>query len=301
LYFITGEHFADKAGMIKQWMERAQQQQKRLAEVEPPIDIRCPRCCVLMICTERLLEETGALFFFECQRCFHRRRVYENGREWRALRRSCPKCQSTLQETHVRSDKDVTTMTKCGQCGHEEVEKWRLGDGTVHQEEIVDNKYLADRARFCLSEEEGAKYLEGKRNIEKFAQTVRDIQQRLQEQELYDAVKQLQVLTVPEIEKILMELLQQSSYSHLEFAAPEIKQDVVLTFSVQDAQSGRTKEESVGALKRLVETALKSTNWKLMSQGLSYRLGVLQGRIRGLEKEKDLVELVRGKKKDGES
>ena len=45
-------------------------------------------------------------------------------------------------------------------------------------------------------------------------------------------------------------------------------------------------------LKALVSKALENTNWKLMSDGITYRMGILKGRIRGMEKEKDLLKHV---------
>jgi hypothetical protein len=45
-------------------------------------------------------------------------------------------------------------------------------------------------------------------------------------------------------------------------------------------------------LKKLVDAALKDTNWRLMSDGISYRLGYLSGRLRAYEREEDLKDLV---------
>ena len=45
-------------------------------------------------------------------------------------------------------------------------------------------------------------------------------------------------------------------------------------------------------LSKLIKTALAETSWRLMSEGISYRLGVLTGRIRVYEGEEDLLKLV---------
>ncbi|HET7320221.1 MAG TPA: hypothetical protein VFI84_01380, partial [Candidatus Saccharimonadales bacterium] len=50
-------------------------------------------------------------------------------------------------------------------------------------------------------------------------------------------------------------------------------------------------------LKKTIQKALTDTNWRLMSDGISYRLGYLNGRLRAYEKEEDLVELVKRDKK----
>jgi hypothetical protein len=36
-------------------------------------------------------------------------------------------------------------------------------------------------------------------------------------------------------------------------------------------------------LKKIIEKSLKDTNWKLMSDGISCKLGILRGRLRGEE------------------
>ena len=46
-------------------------------------------------------------------------------------------------------------------------------------------------------------------------------------------------------------------------------------------------------LSKAVEKALLNTNWRLMSEGISYRLGYLNGRLRAYEREEDLLNLVK--------
>jgi hypothetical protein len=50
-------------------------------------------------------------------------------------------------------------------------------------------------------------------------------------------------------------------------------------------------------LKKLIQKALEDTNWRLMSEGISYRLGYLKGRLRAYESEEDLKKLVLQKAK----
>lgn len=47
---------------------------------------------------------------------------------------------------------------------------------------------------------------------------------------------------------------------------------------------------------KLIKTALSDTNWRLMSDGVSYRLGMLEGRLRAYEREEDLLKLVEKQK-----
>lgn len=71
-----------------------------------------------------------------------------------------------------------------------------------------------------------------------------------------------------------------------------IKKDFILGFSLQEAKSGRDDRESVYELERILRNSLKETNWRLMSDGVNYRLGFLTGRLKGLEGEEKLLNLV---------
>ena len=54
-------------------------------------------------------------------------------------------------------------------------------------------------------------------------------------------------------------------------------------------------QNSIQDLKRLLKKTLEDTNWRLMSEGITYRLGMLEGRLRAYEKEEDLVKLIQNK------
>ena len=49
-------------------------------------------------------------------------------------------------------------------------------------------------------------------------------------------------------------------------------------------------------LKKTINEALENTNWKLVEDGISYRLGILSGRLRGFEFEEDLVKMVKARR-----
>ena len=73
--------------------------------------------------------------------------------------------------------------------------------------------------------------------------------------------------------------------------------DVYVGFSCLDSKSDRNDYDSRKTLKKLVDSALEDTNWRLMSDGISYRLGYLNGRVKAYEGEEDLKKLVMKSKK----
>ncbi len=59
----------------------------------------------------------------------------------------------------------------------------------------------------------------------------------------------------------------------------------------------REEYDSKKALKKLIEGILADTTWRLMSDGISYRLGILTGRLKAHEREEDLMKLVKPESK----
>jgi hypothetical protein len=66
---------------------------------------------------------------------------------------------------------------------------------------------------------------------------------------------------------------------------------VVVPFVVQDGKPERNEYDSKTALKKLIASVLEGTNWRLMSGGVSYRVGYLSGKLRCHETEEDLMEI----------
>ncbi len=64
---------------------------------------------------------------------------------------------------------------------------------------------------------------------------------------------------------------------------------VIVPFTVQDADSTRKDFKSTKPLEKLIRTTLEDINWNLMTDGTRYRLGYIYGRLKGLEREEDLM------------
>lgn len=101
----------------------------------------------------------------------------------------------------------------------------------------------------------------------------------------------LKKTTIPDLEKLLKKAVEKAKYAKLEFEKPDIGQYVNIPFSVQDTNSARTDRKSSQELEEIIKETLKDTNWRLMDR-VSYRLGYLQGRLKGYEQEEDMIKLV---------
>ena len=86
---------------------------------------------------------------------------------------------------------------------------------------------------------------------------------------------------------------------------PPPDQKIILNFTVRDTKDNRGEYDSRNILKKTIEGILEDKNWALRSEGISYRLGMLSGSIRGYESEAELQELtksrIRKKTKTGKS
>ena len=87
--------------------------------------------------------------------------------------------------------------------------------------------------------------------------------------------------------------LKKEEYINLDFSKPEIGRDIIINFTVQDNKTDRGEYDSRIQFQRTIKKALEKTNWRLMSDGAYYHLGILNGRLRGYEVEEDLLKLVK--------
>ncbi len=88
-------------------------------------------------------------------------------------------------------------------------------------------------------------------------------------------------------------MIEKEDYINLEFSKPELEKSIIINFTTQDNKTGRREYDSRIQLQRILKKVLAKTNWRLMSEGVNCRLGILSGRLRGYENEEDLLKLVK--------
>jgi len=290
LYFIKAECAAKKSETIEKWMERDQGKDQRLINAVEPQGVRCLNCSsILKQCISRdLMDDSrgqeNVLFMFECENCKKRRAYWENGEEW-IYKPTCSKCKAEVGVTSSRKNNSTITRYSCPRCGYVETSTF---DFSKNKEE-VDPDFEANRKKYCISEKEGAEIMweaeERKRILDK-------CEEKEKNKELYDAIDNIKKLTISELHDLLNPLIEKAGYIKFEFEKPDLQKDFILGFSLQDSKTGRNDRESVYEIQKIIKDALKSTNWWLMSDGISYRLGYLQGRLRGIEGEENLRKIV---------
>ena len=109
----------------------------------------------------------------------------------------------------------------------------------------------------------------------------------------YIKVSELKKLSVVELEKLITETMEKEKYIKFIMGKPDIDRYVIVPFTIQDADSSRVEADSIRKFHKAIKKALEGTNWRLMNEGVNYRLGYLSGRLKGYEQEEDLLQLVK--------
>lgn len=302
VYMHTGERYIKKDETIREWMERDEARDKLFETAAAPENITCLTCGRLMFVSSKHFnlsigddKPDTVLFMYDCPlEHLPRRAFYDTGEEFKRTPALCSKCQTQVDEEHKVTKKKFLTILKCPTCRH--VEKREI-ERLANNEDKPDPSFEKDRARFCLSDEDGRKFIDFKHGMEELSKILEKHKEREKEKDVYDAVAQLKKLKITELEEHIRPLLEKEGYIKLQFKNPEITKDVVIPFIVYEQRPDREGRASTLHLEKMLRNVLRGTNWRLMTDGTSYRLGMLEGRFRGYEREEDLANLVRQEEK----
>ena len=295
LYFTMGEEYKDKAKTIQEWMERDRVLDQKVDMADEPQLIRCKTCASKMHCTSRDIWSISdkVQFFFKCPvGCLPHRVIYEDGSEYKSKPNLCEECNHEMSHKSERLDEHIVTTTySCTNCEHSFKDELDLSP----TEKVVDPDFEKDRGRFCLTEEKGSSYLQDCESLRRVGDSMEKEKEREAKKEIYDEVKALTKLTVPQMKVHILEVLEDENYSNLIFEKPDMGRLVSVEFSIEEMETS-SEYESKQKFKKLLQKHLEKTNWRLMSDGISYRLGMLSGRIRIYEDQDDLAKLIEKKK-----
>lgn len=308
LWFVEADRFKRKKETIQKWMEDDRFKQEKYDNADEPENIHCPKCKSIMHATStKELEDfvtdspLRVMFLFRCSnpKCEKQEWVYENGEVRISKPFLCSKCNKEAKMTHTKKGDVITWKTKCLSCGYSEtsVDDFSKMKEEREKREQEENELLAKyRQFFCLSDEEGKKYLYNLEAME-FAPQLYEEERRKFDNTAYQQVVQVNKLGIVELEKLLSERLEKDKYIKLSFDRPNMGQFVTVGFVVQDADTSRRENISTSTLQKIIKEALAGTNWRLMSDGIHYRLGFVYGSLKGYERQEDLLELY-GKKNE---
>jgi DNA-directed RNA polymerase subunit M/transcription elongation factor TFIIS len=301
IYFTKGDRYRHRSETITDWIRADRKSQDFYDNTKEPTGIYCPDCGGVMHSDEKTLDwhldgDMKVLFFFNCSGCKNRKVIFNNGEEWIRKPDNCPKCPGVLEDSYSRKGDKITTISKCQSCNYTNAEVKDLVRDRLEWEEKQSNdrKLLAQyREKFCLSQKEGSDFITWANNLTQLMEMQKQTDQKKVDP-AYQKAMQLKKITIIELEKLVTEALAKGKYIKLSLDKPEIGKYVIVPFMAQDLDTFRKEYDSTNQLKKLLKKALAPTNWRLMSEGVTYRLGYVYGRLKGYEREEDLMGIVRG-------
>lgn len=290
---------------IKEWMERDESKDEMLSGARLSEEPYCQYCNKqgLRIIDKFLMrrgneyktdEVEEVLFMLKCPHCKKNSAFWEDGTQWKLKPTLCPKCNAEMTHKTTKTKQSISFIYSCPACKHSYKEKMDLKE----EKEIPDQDYDKDRVHYCLQEKEFRdKLFEIRRGFEGMAELGKEFKEKEDNKHIYDAMTAVKKLKIAELATILSPALEKSGYIDFRLDKPEVGRDVVVGFNCLDSKSDRGDYDSQKTLKKLVDKALVDTNWRLMSNGISYRLGYLNGRLKAYENEEEIKNLVMKTKK----
>lgn len=312
LFAIKGKRYEKRQETIQKWMEADKLKQDKQDYTPMPDGIHCPLCSASMFFnSSKHLDDPydsaimRMMFLFKCSKCTKQQWVYDDGEIRVSKPDLCPGCKKEIDVTHSRKGKVITWKYKCKACGYSKIEVDDLGKGDKEWEKKQakwktkeeEGKKLLEkyRSEYCLSDKEGVEHVETLEALE-VSKEVYEEEKHKYDDKAYQVAVNLKRLNILELEKLLSEKLEKEKYVKFTLEKPNMGRFVTIPFSVLDANSTRNPNTSEATLKKLIKDALEDTSWRLMSDGIHYRLGYLSGTVKAYEQEDDLRALVEPKK-----
>jgi len=299
LFSLTSDRYLQREKAINERIERDRQRDAMVEQTRPPL-IRCPSCQQVMECIHASLhfgfadnEPDKMEFFLACKPCQQSRHVYENGREVIREPILCEKCNREVESSREERDGKRYYIRTCKHCGHVEETLSVLDEEEKEPTQKEIERFNRDKQRFCISDEQGKRYVEWTKRMKELE---KQKEEHLLNMDLYDKLKEIKKFTIAGLEERLKAAIKKAGYDDLHISMPASEREIMLHFSVRDLRVDREEFESRKALEKLIEGVVDETNWAL-SDGVSYRLGLLSGRIRGYESQEDLQTLTRSRMK----
>jgi DNA-directed RNA polymerase subunit M/transcription elongation factor TFIIS len=242
-------------------------------------------------------QDAKVSFMYECESCKFRKILYSDGSAWDYKAPKCPECNSELKNKYIQKGEILTETTTCTKCKYKEVVVTDFKKNRLEQEK--EEKRKADlfkewRERFCLTDVNGP---DAVANIDGIVRIVKEWRERDKKEKdpIFQQAKKLNVLKINQLKVLINKTIIDHGYSDLQFGQPEMDKFVIVNFTATDSNAERKEFDSTNTLRKLISSVLETTNWRLMSEGIHCRLGIVSGRLKAYEREDDLVGLVKDK------
>jgi DNA-directed RNA polymerase subunit M/transcription elongation factor TFIIS len=306
LFLIQAQRHKNRAITVAEWIDSDSIKQGKQDNTPTP-KANCPECGSAMTGdgSNHLVDwdddkPMRILFTFNCPKCKKRQGVYDDGEIYVSKSDFCPDCKQKIEVKSSKKDEVITTHYNCKHCGYsnedlydlkksdEEHKQWQ----EEHAKKELEDKQLLEkyRAEFCLSDEEGQKYVETLEAME-VAHEVKEEVLAEMDTPAHEKLFSVNKISITELEALFNKALESSGFTRLSFGNPDMDRNVLVPFTLQETKPKRRDRESISDLYDLLKVTLKDTNWRAPKDLISYRLGFLSGKLKGYETEDDLLKL----------
>lgn len=298
VFWPCGERWEKRGTEIDRMMREDENKDRQLENARLRQEPICKHCgkIGLRITDKHLMYRNGyseevpeeVLFMLDCPACEKRSAYWESGELFEKRPTFCPKCQGEMKERDNHKSKIITTTYICPKCKYSYKDTLDLRS----KPEELDPDFEKHKALFCFDNKTGVECLQRRNNWKALQEMFDKEKEKEQNEALYGLVGKIKRLKIAELIELMQKELKKSEFIEVQFEKPEIGKDVIISFSCLEGDSKRSAYDSEKTLKRAVKKTLHPTNWRLMTEGVSYRLGYLTGRVRAYENEEDLVTLI---------
>ncbi|MFH1298629.1 MAG: hypothetical protein ABII07_02280 [Patescibacteria group bacterium] len=288
MYFFKGERYAKKQDVVKEWMQKDFRRDQHFENAREPRNVACMLCHKPMEMFDKMFDYAfdkktdRVCFYYRCPDCKVGKRIYDDGLEEDIIPWKCPSCSGEMDVTHQEKGEKLITIKKCKYCSYRDrdVLDWK-SNPEPHPTAEEKKQFMKDKLRLCLSDKDGMEYVESRRKLDELSKMVEEGKEKREAQRKRGVVK-VQSVTLTQLETLLGKAFKKSGFERFNLRVEDMAGDMKVAFTVQDMKE-RESYGSKRALKKVIDTTLKGTNWRLMSDGLTWKLGVLSGRLRGDE------------------
>lgn len=282
---------------IREMMAKDEAKDQQVADARLATEPKCQHCNATglrltdkMLCNRDSFDKPEeVLFMLKCSECQKNSAVWSDGKHLEPRITACPKCHASMDKKDARKGKIITTTYTCSSCGHSYKDKLDF----TPKKEKVDPDFEEDRSIYCLHDEKFLQELrDAKWRYEEMAKLGKEWKEKEENQHVYDAIAELKKPKIAELTSILQSKLEKAGYVEFGLDKPEVGKIVFVGFSCLDGKPDREDYESRKILQTTLRKVLSDTNWRLASDGITYRLGYLSGRLRAYEDEEDLKKLI---------
>ncbi len=254
-----------------------------------PKDVKCNDCNSTMQFEGTMFKEDDAqvLFVFKCSAGhLPKKAIRPDGSEHYFPQPKCAKCGGkVISTTEKKNENHFKFIDTCSLCGHIEIDEFELDP--EREKPILEE----DRKTYCTFFINRKTFYEDLKAIADLGKLAEENEKQKREKEQFE-VDKIERPNIPQLEKRLTYIAEKNDFIKFQFDKPEMGRHVVISFSLQDP-SNRNEQESVKLITTSVKKALFHTNWRLMTEGISYRLSYLTGRLKSHDQEEDILKIAK--------